>query len=105
MDQPVEPRPRRLKRSAITSGAAVGAVGIPLSYAILQAVGLIISDPLLLACVLAPTIILLALTLVPKLRAWALQAAIASAITSVVVVLVIVGGITFVANMLSDPVA
>lgn len=101
MDQPIEPRPRRLKPSAIFGGAAIGIAGIPVMYVLLRAFGLIISDQLLLACAAAPTLVLLALA--PRLRAWAVQAAIASALATVLVIVVVGGGIALFANMISDP--
>jgi len=103
MEQLVEPKPRRLNPRAIMAGVAIGIAGIPLAYVLMRAAGLIISDPLLLVCAAAPTVILLALALAPRLRGWAIQAAIASAIASVLLVLTLGGGIALIANLLSDP--
>ena len=51
----------------------------------------------------APTAVLLLVCLVPRARAWALQAAVASALASVALVVFVFGGITLITAMLSDP--
>ena len=96
-------RPRRLRASAIAVGAIVGVAGVPLCYLILQLLGVIISDTGLIVCLVAPTAVLLLVCLVPRARAWALQAAVASALASVALVVFVFGGITLMTAMLSDP--
>ncbi|KQP57099.1 hypothetical protein [Agreia sp. Leaf283] len=95
--------PRRLRAGAIAVGAIVGVAGVPLCYLILQLLGVIISDAGLIACLVAPTAVLLLVCLVPRARAWALQAAVASALASIALVVFVFGGITLITAMLSDP--
>lgn len=95
--------PRRLRAGAIAVGAIVGVAGVPLCYLLLQLLGVIVSDTGLIVCLVAPTAVLLLVCLVPRARAWALQAAVASALASVALVVFVFGGITLITAMLSDP--
>jgi hypothetical protein len=101
--EPAARRPRRLRAGAIAVGAIVGVAGVPLCYLILQLLGVIVSDTGLIVCLVAPTAVLLLVCLVPRARAWALQAAVASALASVALVVFVFGGITLITAMLSDP--
>jgi hypothetical protein len=97
------PRPQRLRAGAIAIGAIVGVAGVPLCYGLLLAFGVIVSDFGLIICLLAPTAVLLLVCLVPRARGWALQAALASALASVALVVFVFGGITLLSTALSDP--
>ena len=68
-----------------------------------SALGVIISDTGLIVCLVAPTAVLLLVCLIPRARAWALQAAVASALASVALVVFVFGGIALITAMLSDP--
>ena len=105
---PADGAPRRrlrdsLRSDAIACGGIVGAAGVPLGYVVLMAIGVTVSDALLLVCLAAPTVLLLLVSLIRRARAWALQAAVASALASIALVAVIFGGIWLIANMISDP--
>jgi hypothetical protein len=95
--------PRRLHAGAIAIGAIVGVAGVPLCYVLLRASGVIISDFGLIICVVAPTPVLLLACLIPRARAWALQAAVASALASIALVVFVAGGIALISGVLSDP--
>jgi hypothetical protein len=95
--------PRRLRVGAIAIGAIVGVAGVPLCYVLLRAFGVIISDFDLIICLLVPTAVLLLVCLVPRARGWALQAAVASALASVALVVFVAGGIALLSTALSDP--
>ena len=96
-------RPRRLRAGAIGVGAIVGVAGVPLCYLIFRLLGVIFSDTGLIVCLVAPTAVLLLVCLIPRARAWALQAAVASALASVALVVFVLGGIALITAMLSDP--
>jgi hypothetical protein len=81
----------------------IGLVGPVLGYVLLSSARVIITDPLLLACLALPTAALLVAALVPRLRRRALTAAIACAVVSAGLVLVVGGGIALIAGVLSDP--
>ena len=100
---PAARAPRRLRTGAIAVGAVIGVAGVPLCYLVLQVLGVIVSDGGLIACLVAPTAVLLLVCLIPRARAWALQAALASALASVALVAFVFGGITLITAMLSDP--
>jgi len=95
--------PKRLRAGAIAVGAVVGVAGVPLCYLILRALGVIISDTGLIVCLVAPTAVLLLACLIRRARAWALQAGVASALAAIALVVFVVGGITLITAMLSDP--
>ena len=100
---PTSRGPRRLRAGAIAVGAIVGVAGVPLCYLIFRLLGVIFSDTGLIVCLVAPTAALLLVSLVPRARAWALQAALASALASVALVVFVLGGIALITAMLSDP--
>lgn len=90
-------------RLGITLGAVTGVAGVPISYMLLRAFGIIISDELLWVCVIAPTALWLVAALIGRFRPWLLRALIASAIATVILLVVVLGGISLIAGMLSDP--
>jgi hypothetical protein len=92
-----------LRVDAIACGAVIGVAGVPLGYVVLMVARVTISDGLLLVCLAAPTLLLLLVSLIKPARAWAFQAAAASALASIALVAVIFGGIWLIATMLSDP--
>jgi len=95
--------PRRLRAGAIAVGAIVGVAGVPLCYVVLRLFGVIVSDTGLIVCLVAPTAVLLLVCLIPRARGWALQAAVASALASIALVVFVLGGIAVISAMLSDP--
>lgn len=100
---PASRGPRRLRAGAIAIGAIVGVAGVPLCYLVLRLFGVIISDTGLIVCLIAPTAVLLLVCLIPRARGWALQAAVASALASIALVVFVVGGIALISGVLSDP--
>jgi intracellular septation protein A len=95
--------PKRLRVGAIAIGAIAGVAGVPLCYVLFRAFGVILSDFGLIVCLVAPTAVLLLVCLIPRARGWALQAAVASALASVALVVFVFGGITLLSTALSDP--
>jgi hypothetical protein len=97
------PRPQRLRVSAIAVGAIVGVAGVPLCYVLFRAFGVIISDLGLVVCLAVPTAVLLLVCLIPRARGWAWQAAVASALASIALVVFVFGGIALLSSALSGP--
>ena len=93
----------RARPGAIVVGAAAGVLGPALGYMVLRSLDMTVTDPLLLGCAIAPTAVFALLVLVPRTRPWAWQAAVACALATIILVLVIGGGISALAGLLSDP--
>ena len=93
------------KRAGAFIGAATAVVGVPLGYVLLQSLGIIVTDGLLAVCVVAPTVLWLAAAVIARFRPWVVRAVIGAAVATVMLVAGILGGISLVAWLLSDPVA
>lgn len=93
------------KRAGAFLGTATAVVGVPLGYVLLQSLGIIITDALLGVVVVAPTVLWLAAAIIARFRPWIVRALVGSAVTTVILVAGILGGISLIAWMLSDPVA
>ena len=93
------------KRAGVFIGAATGVLGVPLGYVLLQSLGVIVTDALLLACAAAPTALWLVAAAIGRFRPWLVRAVVGSAIATILLVGGVLGGISLIAWLLSDPVA
>ncbi|KRF15844.1 hypothetical protein [Nocardioides sp. Soil796] len=88
---------------SLEGGALGGPVIVLLGYVIGGRLGIVWSDPLLLALLGLPILVAAPFLLLPRRRADAVRFIVGSLLGIAILVVVVVGGISLVTNMLSDP--